>query len=423
MLVTLPFVLLLLDFWPLGRTALGGRTAAAGGNAVPGRALGTGALLLEKVPFLLLALAAATATYLAQHTGGATFDAVPLDLRLGNALVSVARYLGKFLWPFGLSVMYPYPATWPAAVVAAAALLLVLATALAAWQWRARPWLVVGWLWFLGMLVPVLGLVQVGVQSMADRYTYLPILGLQIALLWTVRDGARDPGRARLAVGALGAVLAFCAVRTWVQLGVWQSSVTLFEHATAVTTDNYLAYSNLGMALAAEKRFAEAEQSFRRVLEIDPPHFPARTRWENDYQIHYALGVMLLEQGRFDEAGEQLRQVLASVPDYLDANSHLGAILAMQGRLDEARERFTTALRFDPRSVPANLNLARLDLLQGDAAGAVRGYRRALELAPDDAQAHCGLASALQATGDAAGAAQQRREAGRIVGNPEACPG
>ena len=419
MLVTLPFVLLLLDFWPLCRLPIGGATVAPDEADEP---RGVAGLLREKLPFFALSGAAALATYLAQDTAGATFSAIPLELRLGNAAISVARYLGKFFWPFGLSVMYPYPASWPATAVAAALLLIVGTTAVTAWQARRRPWLVVGWLWFLGMLVPVIGLVQVGVQAMADRYTYLPILGLQIALLWTVRDAARSDAQQKLACGACAVVLLLSVLRTWQQVGVWQSSVTLFEHATAVTENNYLAYSNLGMALASKDRFAEAEQSFRRVLEIDPPHFPAKTMWENDYMIRYALGVTLLKQNRFDEAGEQFSRVLERMPDYIDVNNHYGVILAMQGRLDEARTRFETALRYNPGSAPAYANLARLDLIQGHVDAAIAGYRRSLELEPGDATTHCSLAAALQAKGLAAEAASQREAAGRIAGSPTACP-
>ncbi len=273
------------------------------------------------------------------------------------------------------------------------------------------------------MLVPVIGIVQVGIQAMADRYTYLPILGLQIALLWTLRDWARDAGRVRIATGAIAVLLLFLAVRAWQQVGVWRSSITLFGHATEVTDDNYLAYSNLGMALVAAERFPEAERSFRRVLEIDPPHFPEKTMWENDYMVRYALAVTLIRQGRYDEAGEQLSRVLERVPDYLDANSHYGAILAMQGRLDDARVRFTAAVENHPDSVPAQSNLARLDLVQGHADAAVRGYRRVIELAPTDASAHCGLAQALVAQGQTDEAARHRAEAGRLTGDPAACPG
>ena len=407
MLVTLPFVLLLLDAWPFARA----RRAR-----IP-------ALLLEKLPFFALTLASAVATYLAQDTAGATFKSIPLDLRVANAAISVVRYLGTFVWPFGLSVIYPYPATWPACAVAAALAVLLCLTGVALWQARTRPWILVGWLWFLGMLVPVIGIVQVGIQAMADRYTYLPILGLQIALLWTLRDWARDAGRVRIATGAIAVLLLFLAVRAWQQVGVWRSSITLFGHATEVTDDNYLAYSNLGMALVAAERFPEAEQSFRRVLEIDPPHFPEKTMWENDYMVRYALAVTLIRQGRYDEAGEQLSRVLERVPDYLDANSHYGAILAMQGRLDDARVRFTAAVENHPDSVPAQSNLARLDLVQGHADAAVRGYRRVIELAPTDASAHCGLAQALVAQGQTDEAARHRAEAGRLTGDPAACPG
>jgi Flp pilus assembly protein TadD len=426
MLVTLPFVLLLLDWWPLRRLRLRGISTASPEDPErePRRQETAASLLLEKLPLFLLSAAAAVATYLAQDTGGAMLRSIPLDVRLGNAVVSVARYLGKLVWPFGLSIMYSYPERWPAAAVGGALALVVGATALALWQWRRRPWLLVGWLWFLGMLVPVLGLVQVGVQAMADRYTYLPVVGLQIALLWTVRDlVAGSVVRMRAAAATTAVLVALLAVRAWVQVGVWRSSATLFAHATAVNEDSYLAHSNYGLALAEENRHAEAEQSFRRVLEIDPPHFTAETLRENEYTVRYALGVMLLRQQRFDEAGEQLRRVLALVPDHLDANNHYGAILAMQGRLDEARTRFETALRYNPSSAPAHANLARIAMMQGDPEGAVRGYRRSIELQPADPTAHCGLAEALQRAGRGDEAARHRAEARRLVGDPQACPG
>lgn len=409
MLVTVPFVLLLLDPWPFARL----------------RRERVASLLVEKLPFFTLAVASAIATYLTQDTAGATFKEIPLELRLANAAISAARYVGKLVWPFGLSPLYPYPATWPGVAVAAALLLLAGITAVAAWQWSRRPWILVGWLWFVGMLVPVIGIVQVGVQAMADRYTYLPVLGLQIALLWTVRDlvQSRTAQQREIAVAAIGVVVLACALRAWMQVGVWQDSVSLFSHATEVTDDNYLAYSNLGMALVAAQRFPEAEQSFRRVLAIDPPHFPAKTMWENDYMVRYALAVALIRQNRFDEAGAELARVLERVPDYIDANSHYGAILAMQGKLDAARARFETALRYQPTSAQAQYNLAKLDFLQGDVAAATRGYRRAVELAPDDPSAHCGLAEALAAQGLGAEAVTHRAEAGRLAGNPAACPG
>lgn len=404
MLVTLPFVLLLLDWWPLARL----RASA----------------ITEKLPFFGLAIAAAVATYLAQHGAGATFDAIPLDVRLGNAAVSVARYLGKLVWPFGLSVMYPYPAAWSPAAVAAAVSLIVALTGLGLWQRDRRPWLIVGWLWFLGMLVPVIGLVQVGVQAMADRYTYLTIVGVQIAALWTVRDAvAGSVPRTQLAFATIGVVIAVSALLTFVQVGVWQSSVTLFAHATTVTENNYLAHSNYGMALAGERRFADAERSFRRVLEITPPHYTAETMRENDYTIRYALGVMLLEQQRFEEAGEQFRRVLELVPDHLEVNNRYGAILAMQGRLDDARVRFETALRYQPGNAAALANLARLDLVQGNVDAALRGFQRSLEIEPGDPAAHCGLADALGRSGRADESARHRQEARRLIGSPEACPG
>lgn len=429
--LTLPFVLLLLDVWPLARLRLRLPDAASAGDAtdrawdapVAGGARPLGALVLEKLPFFVLTIASAVATYLAQDTAGATF-AIPLGVRLANAVVSVARYLGTFVWPFGLAVIYPYPASWPVPIVAAAALLLVVITAVAWWQSARRPWIVVGWLWFVGMLVPVIGIVQVGTQAMADRYTYLPILGVQIALLWTLRDLVADArSRRETVVVATGVALAVSALLTFVQVGVWRDAITLFSHATRVTDGNFLAHSNLGMALANARRHAEAEQSFRRALEIEPAHLPAQTRYENDYMLRYALAVTLIEQGRFAEAGEQLELVLAKIPDYIDANNHYGVILAMRGEPDVARSRFELALRYQPNNPTALYNLAHLDLLEGRLDAAIAGFRRSIAIEPSDPRPHCGLASALAAQGDDDAAARSRAEARRLLGDEGACPG
>jgi tetratricopeptide (TPR) repeat protein len=420
-------VLLLLDYWPLARLRIAGPAgpdgARAWGALAAGGGRGVGALVVEKIPFFVLTIGAAVATYLAQDAAGATFGSIPLGLRLANAVVSVARYLGMLVWPSGLAVIYPYPAAWPALAVGAALSLVVALTLLALWQRRRRPWIAVGWLWFLGMLVPVIGIVQVGIQALADRYTYLPILGVQIAVLWTLRDFASTRSRRDAASAATGAALAASALLTFVQVGVWRDAPTLFGDATVVTEDNFLAYSNLGMALASTQRYAEAEQSFRRALAIEPAHLPARTRHDNDYMLRYALAVTLIHQGRYDEAGEQLERVLEKIPDYLDANSHYGVILAMRNQPDVARSRFELALRHQPRNPIALYNLAYLDFLEGSYDAAIAGFRRSIEIAPSSAGAHCGLAGALAAQGRDDEAARSREEARRLSGDAGACPG
>jgi tetratricopeptide (TPR) repeat protein len=262
-LVALPPLLLLLDFWPL-------RRFAPGVPAGPGQSWKE--LLWEKVPFFLLALGAAVVTLRMQADEGAFTLNLPLSARLANAFVSIPRYLGKFFWPFNLTVCYPHPGHWPAVGVGAAVALVLAITGAALWQARRRPWLLVGWGWFLVMLAPVLGVVQAGFQAMADRYTYLPILGLQLALLSTLPGLAWSFVARSAWTGFVGLLLAGCAVRTWVQAGTWRDPHTLFEHALAVTERNDMAHYFLGATLLAEGRADEAECHVRRAIEINPDY-------------------------------------------------------------------------------------------------------------------------------------------------------
>jgi tetratricopeptide (TPR) repeat protein len=370
MIVTFPFVLLLLDAWPLGRLRLPGVARAQEGPASAGPAPPPAALLFEKTPFLLLSLASSVATYLVQREGGAFSIRLDAGERVANALVSVARYLGGFAWPAGLSPIYRHPVHWPPAAVGAAAALVAGLTAGAVLAGRRRPWIPVGWLWFLGMLVPVIGLVQVGLQSMADRYTYLPSLGLGIAILWTLREAAGAGEAARRAcVGGIALVLAGCAVRSSQQSAVWRDSETLFEHAVALDDLNYVAHHNLAIALLDAQKPEEAGRHFARLFEAMAPHAD-----------RFSPGVRALYEG--------------------EANSHYGAILAMQGRLDEARQRFETALRHNPGSVNAHGNLGKVYAMTGRTDEAIEQFRLVLELAPDDARTICNLAEALAVRGD-----------------------
>ncbi len=316
MLVTLPCVLLLLDVWPLGRA----RAIQPAGRPEVGPYL---SLVLEKLPFFALAAGSSVATYFVQKAGGSVTEALALDARLGNAVIAVVRYVGKFLLPFDLAVLYPHPGHWPARQIVAALCVIGGLTAIAGWQLRRRPWIAIGWCWFLGTLVPVIGIVQVGLQSMADRYTYLTMLGVQIAGLWTLREWVTSPGARRpWAIVGAGVLLA-CAARTWNQQGVWQNSFTLFDHALAVTADNYLAHNNRGIYLGDAGRTAEAVEDYRRALAIRPDYAEANNN----------LGRILVQEGRPAEAVPLLRRAVAARPTQLEARNNLANALSDAGAL------------------------------------------------------------------------------------------
>lgn len=262
MVVTLPFALLLLDVWPLDRLPLGWRHLA-----------------IEKLPLLALSAASSAITIQYQEASLAPLGAVPWSLRAANALVSYVAYLGKLFWPTHLSVFYPISLAIPAWKVLGAALLLIAITAFAVWRARREPWLLTGWLWFLGTLVPVIGLVQVGRQAMADRYTYIPSIGLFLAIVWTMAELLKEH-RALLAATAGVVILALAAI-TRVQIGYWADSATLFRHALAATDDgNYLAHIGLGKALLGEKDCAGAAAQFQAVLARYPYMGEARAGLE-----------------------------------------------------------------------------------------------------------------------------------------------
>lgn len=432
MLVTLPCVLLLLDFWPLGRVPVGARLAA------------WRALIVEKIPFFALSFAVAAITVVAQKNVGTLSTVLSFDARLANAAVAVVRYVGKFFVPVNLAVLYPHPGTWPPEKVAFGAVFVLGATALAVAQMRRRPWLLAGWLWFLGALVPVSGLVQVGIQSMADRYTYAPILGLQLALLWTVRE-TLTPATRRIWACVAAVVLAACAVRTVDQLGVWKNSLTLFGHTVAVTEKNYLAWNNHGTAQSAAGRIDEAIADYRRSLAIKPDYAEANSNLGSALdgqgrakealpflraavrlkpgllEAHLNLGTALADAGEFDEAFAEFETVLARQPDHAKALDNYGVALAMSDRLPQAIAKIEAALRLQPDDAGAHSNLGNALSLSGQNDAAIAHYRRALELKPGEAQTHNNLANAYIALGrlDEAVASYERALSLRSI-NPEA---
>jgi Flp pilus assembly protein TadD len=373
--VTLPVVLLVLDWWPLGRL----RDA---------RPAGVARLVGEKAPLFALAAAAGVLAMKTQ-VGAYAFEdigSVPgpfrtamLSASVVNACVSYVVYLGKTVWPSGLAVFYPYPAhalgPWKAA---AALALLVAATAAAVRLRRRAPYLAAGWLWYLVTLLPVIGLLQVGAQARADRYTYLPLVGLFLAAAWAVAGVVRArPGVRPVVAAASAAVIAASAVATAGQLAHWRSGTTLFEHALAVTADNYLAHQILGGISLRRGDFVAAEAHYRRVLALRP-RYPG---------AHISLGLALSGQGKLVEALPQYRAEMRLAPSDPEPHNNLGVDLTALGRLEDAERELRLAVALAPRTAEIHSNLGDALALQGKIPEAAEAYRRALALKPGLAQA------------------------------------
>jgi hypothetical protein len=414
MLVTLPFVLLLVDIWPLRRASLSVdfREDASGAGAAMAHqaplassrqnptATDSAAprapvlassreqwhrAILEKVPLLLLVLASSIVTIWAQHRGGAVISTqrVPIDLRVENAIVSYVRYLGMLFWPGKLAVFYPLPREIETAQVLASAALLVVITALAI-RWRTRrPYFLVGWLWYLGTLVPVIGLVQVGEQALADRYTYIPLIGVTLIVAWVAEDLTRPIGAIRkplLAIVSLGLCVAM-AWRTWVQIGCWRDTFTLFDHALAVTADNYRAHDYVGTELARAGDRRDAIGHFRQAIAIKPDYAEA----------HFNLANALRDSGDVRGAIDQYQQAVALRPSFAQAWNNLGALWAGLGDWTRAAAAFGQAVESLPDWPDAHANLARALEALGKPEAAQEQYQRALALDPHSDAARRGI--------------------------------
>jgi tetratricopeptide (TPR) repeat protein len=442
MLVTMPCVLLLLDYWPLRRlqadvkVATNEKTSRHAPHADSAALFASLPRLLgEKLPFFALAVASSYVTYAVQKSGGSVSAVLGLDARLANAAISVVRYLGKFVWPFDLAVLYPHPGDWPTRKVVAATVVLGALTAAAWFQRRRRPWILVGWLWFIGTLVPVIGIVQVGLQAMADRYTYLPMLGIQLGLLWTVAEWLPEKeARRGWALAAVAVLVAF-SVRTWNQLGHWKNSGTLFDHAIAVTTNNYLAYNNRGIYLCEIGRTDEGIADYRRSIALKPDYPEANNNLArllvhqgraaeavpmlrlavkgkpDSLEARNNLANALSDIGALPEAMENYEYILARQPRHVDALTNSGVAFAMQGNLPAARDRIESALQVDPDNLSAHSNLGNVYAMLGQRDAALRHYRRAIELSPTDARAHHNLGNLLSEAGDLVGAAKSYEQA------------
>jgi len=400
MLVTLPLLFLLLDFWPLGRVS-GFQSVEEGATVRPQTTVPR--LILEKIPMLVLCTASSVVTVIAQKRGGAVAD-LSLDIgdRLGNAVFGYVQYLGKTFWPLSLSVFYPHPSSSLTALqTAGSCLLLVLLTGWVLLRLRRSPWLAAGWFWFLGTLVPVIGLVQVGAQSIADRYTYIPLIGIFIMVAWEIPEQLgswRFRGQALWAASAV--VIAALAGLTWLQAGYWKTHETLFRHAVSVTTDNCLAHNSLADYLIKKDELDGAEFHLRETLRLCPKNESA---W-------YNLGVWHRKKGELPEAVKALGEALRLKPDYANAWSNLGAAYLALGLVPEAADALLKATRLTPDEPASWFNLGSLYGKTGQSGEAIEAYRKAVQLKPDYAAAWTNLGIAYQSAGlmhEAAAAIQQ----------------
>jgi tetratricopeptide (TPR) repeat protein len=427
MLVTLPFVLFLLDFWPLHRLGPSAsppvtKSKECGKSILPLTPFSP--LFWEKVPLLVLAATASVLAYFTQEMGGAvrSLGGWPLNLRIANALVSYVTYLAKAIWPNRLAVFYPYPEAIPLWQAAGAGFLLVALSILVIRARHRFPYLVVGWLWFLTTLLPVIGLVQVGLQAMADRFTYVPIIGLTIIVGWGVPDLLAQY-RSRLVVLAVSAtiVLSVLTARSWVQVQHWRNSTVLFEHALQVTQDNFLAHNNLGAELFDQGKVHEAIDHYYQAVQIRPDYDRAYFNLGNAFaelgdidaarryyskapsfkpaEAHNNLGRAFAIQGRLEDAIANYLEALSLKPDLAEAYNNMGNVLARQGKFAEAIDYFSRALALDPDLAEAHDNLGRALARQKKFAEAIDHFSRALALKPDFAEVHCHLGNTLARLG------------------------
>jgi protein O-mannosyl-transferase len=395
MLVTLPLVLLLLDVWPLDRVRL-----ESGQLQVWLR------MFREKIPLFLLAAASSIATILAQWRGGAVqnFEVIPLYQRAANALVSYVAYLGQMLWPNNLAAYYPHAllSIW---LVAASAMVFIAVSVIVIRFSRSRPYLFVGWLWYVSTLVPVIGLIQVGGQARADRYTYIPLIGVFIIVAWGI---AAIPGRWRYRSIALqaAACILVCALAAGArsQVRYWESDLALWERAVQATADNPFARTNLGFALIDSGDFAAGIAQYTEALKIKPDSAETRN----------ALGVALLKQGQLDAAMEQFEMSLRIKPGFAGAHSNRGMVLAQRGDTEEAFSEFRKALEISPENPEVQYNFGFALARQGKLDEAISYYRKALAIRPDYADACFQMGNAFAGKGMLSEAAAEYTKALRI---------
>jgi len=421
MLVTLPFVLLLLDYWPLGRLRWTGQNRQipqaepAGGNGKT-NVLGARRLIVEKIPLFVLAAISSVVTFVVQQRGGSVVQMEKLSIgsRLANAAVSYVAYIGKIAYPKGLAVLYPFPSGGlpPWEVIVSLTVLLAV-TVGAVWATRksaASGYLLTGWLWYVGTLVPVIGLVQVGAQSMADRYTYLPSIGIFIIAAWGAGELAAKRYYGKIAIGIVAAALVVAMlVCTRLQLRYWRDNLTLFKRALAVTRNNYIMENNLALTLAKLNRLGEAIEHYNKALQIKS-NLPAvhinlanallKLDRTNEAVDHYITAIKLAKKKKFSAQG---RSTLA------DAHYNLANALRIEGRLNEAAEHYKEALKLKPKDADTYQGLGLCLAGMKEFTKAVDCFKEALKLRPNFAQANYQMGLALVNLGRLDDAIQQFR--------------
>jgi Tfp pilus assembly protein PilF len=393
MLVTLPLVLLLLDIWPLGRVRLETRQGSVWMH-----------LIREKMPLFLLAAASSAATIVAQSRGDTIrdFSIFPLNVRLYNAAVSYVAYISKTLWPRNLAAFYPYE-SWSGWLIIGAFLLLITVSILGIYGVRKHPYFLVGWLWYLGTLVPVIGIVQVGNQARADRYAYVPLIGVFIMLVWgapVLLGKWRHHGTLLQAIASILIICALVAVARN-QVRYWESDLTLWEHSVQSTGNNYFSRNLLGSALANHGRLTEAIAQYSECLRLNPDYAEA----------HNGLGAVFFSQGRTVEAMDHYTEAIRIKPGLAEAHSNRGAVLWLQGKGEEAISEFQTALKIKPDSAETHYNYGYVLADQGKTDEAIGQLHEALRINPEYVEAYNRLGNALAIQGKTNDAIEQYTKA------------
>ncbi len=426
MWVTFPFLLLLIDIWPLCRWkpfALDPGAPAIAAEATPpvveteaSRALPRSRVILEKIPLLLIAAIFSVIAIVSQRSAGSVVGlaASPIWTRAASALVGYRMYLDKLIAPVNLAVFYPHPGHWRLTDVIVSVAILSIITAIAVVCRRRRPWLLIGWLWFLGTLVPVIGLVQVGMHSIADRYTYIPSIGVFVMVAWSLPAGVSRLGKSAV-VTAVCAWLAVLTSVTWVQVSYWQNSRSLFTHALKVTRGNFIAHQNLGSVLEVEGNLDGALAQYREAVQESPRYgriyanignvllkqgryAEALTELEKSIYLNpnsstafNSVGSIALINNRYEDAAKQLKRAVQLDPDNTLAHINYGFALVALGRNDEAIDQLAPITRAEPQRVLARTNLARALAGRGDVDQAIQELQGVLQIAPDYAPARGAL--------------------------------
>ena len=414
MLVTLPFVLLLLDYWPLGRLPAGASLKSFSKSAFM--------LLREKIPLIAVCGAAAVITYLAQQSSGGikSVAAVSIADRISNALISYVAYIINMLWPFKLACFYPFTTTFARWQVGGCFLLLVAVTWIAVRSARRHPFFIVGWLWYLGALVPVIGLVKIGAFAMADRYGYVPSIGIYILAIWGVPVlTVRLARRQALMNGLSACALIICMATTWHQVGFWQNKVTLFSRALDVTSNNWFAHNALGKDFLQRERFDDALNQFHKARHIVPNYIPTYVNLGITYarqnnlreairylsaaermrpeaaEVQRNLAILYEQHGDSEKALAHFRRALELEPDDAGALKHMGNLMADNDKLEEAVGHYANSLALQPGDASAHYNLGLAYEKLGDDMKAGEQYRAALTINPGDADVHYNLANVM----------------------------